>query len=580
MFRFFREVLYPFRYLILGQVVLGILLAIDISLRPYLLKVIIDSLPSSDPESVASAVALPVSIYLGMSLMMVVLFRGYDVIWLKLNPPLKRHVGDVLVGRMMHHSVLLFKDQFSGSLAAKIKDCMSGVPDMVKLCVNNFFANFLAICVAAVTVFTISYKFSLLLLVWVVIFVAGCAFFSRRAMRLCKQSAHVRSKVVGYIVDIFSNILAVNLFAARKAESKQLHKHLDDYVEADQSRDWWFFLMFSFQGLSFVLYQVACFTLLIHDFGLGLVTAGDFALLTTINISIINSLWSLSSDILTFSNLYGNIQQGLDIALAPVEISDKPDAKPLVCHKGQIIFDRVQFNYKGTEPLFHSTSLCIKAGQKVGLVGTSGGGKSTLINLILRLYDVTGGRILIDGQDIREVTLDSLRAAIGMIPQDPSLFHRSVMENIRYGRLDATDAEVMEAAKKAHAHSFIQKMPQGYQMEVGERGMKLSGGQRQRIVMARAFLKNAPILILDEATSQLDSVTEELIQQSLLQLMEGKTTIVVAHRLSTLLKMDRILVFDQGQIVEDGTHYSLLAKGGRYKALWDAQVGGFVTESA
>jgi len=242
----------------------------------------------------------------------------------------------------------------------------------------------------------------------------------------------------------------------------------------------------------------------------------------------------------------------------------------------QITFDHVKFHYKGTEPLFQDKSIEIKAGQKVGLVGYSGGGKSTFVHLILRLYDVTDGTILIDGQNIKSVTQDSLRENIAMIPQDPSLFHRSLIENIRYGRIDATDAEVVEAAAKAHAHEFIERLPQGYDSLVGERGVKLSGGQRQRIAIARAILKNAPILILDEATSQLDSVTENLIQDSLWELMQNKTTVVIAHRLSILLHMDHILVFDKGKIVEDGTHSKLLAKGRLYKNLWDAQVGGFL----
>ena len=213
------------------------------------------------------------------------------------------------------------------------------------------------------------------------------------------------------------------------------------------------------------------------------------------------------------------------------------------------------------------------------MVGYSGSGKSTFVNLILRLFEVTDGQILIDGQNIRDVTQDSLRSQIALIPQDPSLFHRTLMDNIRYGKIEATDNEVIEASKQAHAHEFIVKLPEGYDSLVGERGVKLSGGQRQRIAIARAILKNAPILILDEATSQLDSVTEIEIQQSLWELMQNKTSIVIAHRLSTLLHMDRILVFNQGRIVEDGTHAELLVAGGLYKTLWDAQVGGFLPNS-
>lgn len=280
-----------------------------------------------------------------------------------------------------------------------------------------------------------------------------------------------------------------------------------------------------------------------------------------------------------FSEFMGNITQGLNIVLTPLGIADVPSAKELHVIKGQIAFDKVSFHHKGSEPLFDNMSIIIEPGQKIGLVGYSGGGKTTFCNLILRLYDVTDGRIAIDGHDIRDVTQDSLRANIGMIPQDPSLFHRTLMDNIRYGKSDATDAEVITAAKSAHADEFIVKLPQGYDSLVGERGVKLSGGQRQRVAIVRAMLKNAPILILDEATSQLDSVTERDIQDSLWNLMQAKTAIVIAHRLSTLLHMDRILVFDGGKIVEDGMHDELLACAGLYKTLWDAQVGGFLPEA-
>jgi ATP-binding cassette subfamily B protein len=319
---------------------------------------------------------------------------------------------------------------------------------------------------------------------------------------------------------------------------------------------------------------------LVHLYIKNLVTVGDFVLIFGLAMETGHTMWFTMSEVDEFNKAVGRCKQSLFAIMTPLEIQDKPDAKLLECSKGQITFRKVKFYYKGTEPLFQNKSIDIKSGQKVGLVGYSGGGKTTFANLILRLYDVSDGAILIDGQDIRDVSQDSLHESIAMIPQDPSLFHRSLMDNIRYGRIDATDAEVIEAAKKAHAHEFITKVPQGYDSLVGERGVKLSGGQRQRIAIARAILKNAPILILDEATSQLDSVTEALIQESLWELMQDKTTIIIAHRLSTLLHMDRVLVFDQGKIVEDGTHGNLLMKNKVYKKLWDAQVGGFLGDDA
>ena len=288
--------------------------------------------------------------------------------------------------------------------------------------------------------------------------------------------------------------------------------------------------------------------------------------------------WYTMSQVNEFHQAIGKCKQSLTSLILPHDIQDKENARLLLVQKGQINFLEVEFYYKGMKPLLENKSICIDGGQKVGLVGYSGGVKSTFVNLILRLYEVSCGQIQIAGQDIRNITQESLPTQIGMIPQDPTLFPRTLMENIRYGRIEASDEEVITASKKAHAHEFISKLQHGYDSLVGERGVKLSGGQRQRIAIARAILKNAPILMLDEATSQLDSVTESHIQESLWELMQDKTTIVIAHRLSTLLHMDRILVFDQGKIVEDGSHANLLAKSGLYKSLWEKQVAGFLIE--
>jgi ATP-binding cassette subfamily B protein len=311
----------------------------------------------------------------------------------------------------------------------------------------------------------------------------------------------------------------------------------------------------------------------------GEITAGDFALIFMINISINRCLFGLSRTIADFNENIGTLTHSLQILEAPNEpntIIDKLPPKPLYITEGRIIFDHVYFNYKRSPPLFEDMNVTIESGQKVGIVGASGGGKSTFINLILRFYEPTKGKIFIDNQNINDVNLTSLRNSIALIPQDPSLFHWSLEENIHYGRTEATSEEVIQAAKQAYAHEFIIRLPKQYDTLVRERGVKLSGGQRQRVAIARGILKNAPIIIFDEATSQLDSVTENYIQESLWNIIQGKTTIVIAHRLSTLLHMDRILVFDKGKIVEDGTHSELFQKEGMYKSLWDTQVGGFL----
>jgi ATP-binding cassette subfamily B protein len=351
-------------------------------------------------------------------------------------------------------------------------------------------------------------------------------------------------------------------------------------VKAEQARDWFFMKMHILQKSSFVIFQSICFWWLITGIKNQTITSGDFALILILNISIVNSLNNLSRNIREFAKSFGKVSQGLYIINSILEIQDTEDAKDIVIKKGEILFEKVQFNYNNSNPIFNDKSVKIHSGQKLGLVGYSGSGKSTFVNLILRLFDVTQGKILIDSQDIRDISQASLRQAIGVIPQDLSLFNRTLMENIRYGRMNASDTEVIEAAKRAHAHEFILSLPEGYQTLVGERGVKLSGGERQRVAIARAILKNAPILILDEATSQLDSVTEHAIQKSLENLMQGKTTIVIAHRLSTILHMDRILVFDKGQIVQDGKHANLMAEEGLYKTLWDGQVRGFLPEKA
>jgi ABC-type multidrug transport system fused ATPase/permease subunit len=267
----------------------------------------------------------------------------------------------------------------------------------------------------------------------------------------------------------------------------------------------------------------------------------------------------------------------VEILDQPHEIKDARGAKALRVTRGELVFDQVKFSY-GAGSVLNDFDLKIQPGEKIALVGTSGAGKSTIVKLLFRFYDLTSGAITVDGQNIKNVTQDSLRGSIALVPQEPILFHRSLFENIRYGKPDATEKDVMKAAKLAHCHEFIEKLPQGYETQVGERGVKLSGGERQRVAIARAILKNAPILVLDEATSSLDSESEGLIQDALRSLMRGKTTIVIAHRLSTIMSMDRIVIMDQGKVADTGTHAELLQKTGIYQKLWNLQVGGFFQE--
>ena len=576
--QFILSILRPFKFLLLGLVMVSVAWAIHITLQPYLLKILIDKVTDLSVSLEVSQLSAPVFLYLLSSLWITIVWRFCDFLWLKFSSNFRSDVGYLLMQRMMNHSLNTVHDYFSGNLANKISDVMTDLTELIRIIILQFLAHILGFTIAIYSISYVSAKFSLLLGSWIVIYILVTLFFSIKGNKLSQFAAEVRSEIVGRIVDIFSNINVIHLFSGFSQESKNLRKHLNKRVIADQKRDWWFLFMFLFQGCSFIIYQGICLMFLVSGFKDGAITSGDFVFILSINITIIECLWPLSMELQKSAEYFGNVTQGLEIALSPHTILDIENASELKVDGGEIKFENVKFHYKGAEPLFNNKSITISPGEKVGLVGYSGGGKTTFANLILRLHDINDGKITIDGQDISLVTQESLRKNIAMIPQDPSLFCRSVFENIAYGKESATVEEVIFAAKKAHAHEFIEILENGYNSEIGEKGLKLSGGQRQRVAIARAILKNAPILIIDEATSQLDSVTEGYIQDSLWSLMQNKTAVVIAHRLSTLLHMDRILVFSKGEIVEDGKHTTLLSQKGLYKTLWDSQIGGFLPE--
>lgn len=570
----------PFPAGISVMFLVAFLWAIDLSLRPYILKIILNRVAEVPSQDVFIYLTLPALAYLFMSFLLSTVFRLYGYfVEIKMIPRLRQRIAISTVDTLLKQSHQYYQNRFAGSLTNKVNDLVGNIPEMIQTIIDRFFSHGLALAVAIYTLWQVNIKFALFILIWTTLFLGGALMFSKRLSRLADIWSEWGSTITGKLVDVLSNVLSVKLFARESAERSMLLGTFDEAVKAEQKLQWSFFWVWMCYGYSFVIVLGLNLYFLIKGRQEGWVTVGDFALVLTINIAIVEFLWQLTKEFSQFSKYYGKVTQALRTIVVTPDITDDTEAKPLVVTKGDIIFDSVQFHYKGAQALFKNKSVILHSGKKVGLVGYSGSGKTTFVNLILRLFDVNSGRILIDGQDIRDVTQDSLHTVIGMIPQDPSLFHRTLMENIRYGWTEATDKDVIAASKRAHAHEFIQALPEGYHSLVGERGVKLSGGQRQRIAIARAILKNAPILILDEATSQLDSVTEKFIQDSLWELMQGKTTIVIAHRLSTLLHMDRILVFDRGKIVEDGTHQELLAQGGLYKTLWDAQVGGFLPEA-
>jgi ATP-binding cassette, subfamily B, bacterial len=542
------------------------------SLRPYCIKLLVNAISLDQHEVIWTIACYLIAIYVAIP----VNWRIVDLIDLYYQPRIKNYIARHMFDYVTCHEYRFFQNNFAGSISSKITDLATSVPQMIQTMLYQYASNTIGITIAMFTMAQVSPYFAMIIIIWVIILLTASFVTVKKFNYLANNTAEAVSRIIGHTVDSISNILSVRLFSRRAREISELDRLQDGYLQAYKVRGKFMFWLYSAQGLGFFIHQLGSLLLLLYLYQQGEVTAGDFAMILMINNWIVDNLWALLNNIRTFSENWGMADQALKTLYIPINALDSHDAKPLILTKGQITFDRVSFRYLEDSTLFRNKSVVIAAGSKVGLVGYSGSGKSTFINLILRLYDIQSGQILIDNQDIRNVTQDSLRNAISMIPQDPLLFHRSLMENIRYGKTNASDEEVMIAAKRAYADEFIIKLEKGYDAMVGERGVKLSGGQRQRIAIARAILKNAPILILDEATSQLDSVTEDKIQDSLEHLMQNKTTIVIAHRLSTLLRMDRILVFDQGKIIEDGDHRDLIARGGRYKQLWDAQVGGFL----
>lgn len=568
----------PYRWHLFGLVLVGFLWAIDLSLRPYIFKVILDRVEVSPPESVLEQTMYLILSYLSLSLFGSLNLRFYDYLCLKMIPKLRADIQEKLSYYVLGHSHSYFLNNLAGSLAGKISDVSSGVKDIIMIAIDRFLSNGFALIMAAIAFATVHKALALILLIWMLFFIGFTLFCSRKIHLLSYVSSEHRTLIVGKIVDVLINNNVVRLFARKEYEGDLLAKNMGNSIASEQRLRWYMLYVSLVQGISFIFMLSACFVFLIWGRQHNVVSVGDFALVLSIAITIVDLMWGLSKEFSDFSEELGKVSQGLTICTTPYEIVDVPDAKELMVDKGKITFENVFFWYKGATPLFNDLNVTIEAGQRVGLVGFSGSGKSTFVNLLQRSYDINSGEILIDGTNIAHVKLESLHKEIALIPQEPTLLNRSILDNIRYGKLEASMEEIIQAAKKAHADGFIEKLPDGYLTHVGERGARLSGGQRQRVAIARAVLKDASILILDEATSALDTITEGLIQESLDVLMEGRTTLVIAHRLSTLKNMDRILVFSHGQIIEDGTHHQLLRKKGLYAKLWNSQIDGFIQE--
>ncbi|MFA6307971.1 MAG: ABC transporter ATP-binding protein [Patescibacteria group bacterium] len=475
------------------------------------------------------------------------------------------------------HSISFFNNNFVGSLVKKVNRFSRAFEVITDLLFWDLLPTFINVFLIIIVLGKRNIFLGLGILLWTLIYLLINYYFSIYKLKYDVERAQLNSKVTGVLADTITNHLNLKLFTGYDREKKgfeeinsqyqKLHLftwNLANYFEAGQA------LLMMILEIGVMYYSISLWQK-------GIIDVGEFVLIQTYLVSIIMRLWNFGRIIRKYYEAMADAEEMTEILETPHEIKDVKNAKILKVSGGKIEFKEVDFSYNKTRKIISDFNLNIKAKEKIALVGASGSGKTTVVNLLLRNYDIDSGKILIDNQKIISVTQDSLWQNIALVNQDPVLFHRTLKENISYGKSNASDNEIMKAAKLAHAHSFIESFPEKYETYVGERGVKLSGGERQRIAIARAILKNAPILILDEATSSLDSESEELIQDALANLMKNKTVIVIAHRLSTIMKMDRIIVFDGGQIVEQGTHKELITKKqGLYSRLWKKQVGGFI----
>ncbi len=477
---------------------------------------------------------------------------------------------------LMHHSYQFFTSSFSGALTRRV----GRYSDSYNRLWDSVMESVLPALLYTIGVIVVLWYQNVLLASAlagaVVLFIALQWVMSRWQQPLRIKRAEEDSNVTAALADSISNHNTVQLFSGNRHEESLLATAVDR-LRAAFVRTWTFDnWVYSIQSLVSISINIGLLWAALVLWQKHLITIGDFVLIQTYFIGLLNNTWNLGRQFRTINAALADAGEMVYILELPYGLKDKTGAQPLTTTAGNVTFKNVSFTFNKARQVFASFNLAIAGGEKVAFVGPSGAGKSTITKLLLRLYDIDGGRIEIDGQNIAEVTQESLRSAIAFVPQEPILFHRTLMENIRYGRRDATDAEVIEAAKKAHCHEFISELPFKYETFVGERGIKLSGGERQRVAIARALLKNAPILVLDEATSSLDSESEALIQDALETLMHGKTVMVIAHRLSTIMKMDRIVVIEGGKAVAEGTHEELLKQEGLYHKLWSIQAGGFI----
>ena len=555
---------------------LGVIVA-DI-INPLWYREIIDVVSSESGRASAWPRLITLLFYVGATMIVYnILYRIGDLAISRFQSKTMKDLADFSFTKLTNHSYKFFANSFSGSLVTKVKRFIRAFMDMHDNVSFIFWMTTIQILGVMITLVVIAPLLALFFFMWMALYIPLAIYLTRQKIPLDLDESTSDSKVTARLADVITNILNLKIFSSRAKEIDEFAKVTEQERFARQ-KSWSFGnKIWLIQSILLTILEFAGIGFSLYLWHIGYISAGT-VVLVQLYISIMwHNLWNIGKAMGKISKNFADASELVEVFETPIEIKDPEQPEPLKIGGGELKIKAISFRYgKDASRVFKDFSLTIPAGARIGLVGSSGAGKTTITKLLLRFADVQEGAILIDGQDIRNITQDDLRSKISYVPQDPILFHRTLRENIAYGNPHATEEQIMEASRRAHAHEFISKFPKGYETLVGERCIKLSGGERQRVAIARAMLKDAPILILDEATSSLDSVSERYIQEALHELMKNRTTIVIAHRLSTVRNLDRIIVIKHGAIVEEGTHDELMSRIGIYAKFWEHQTSGFI----